>query len=306
VDQSYHEFQVCAGFFDDMENGQGSWTHQSGTFGYEDEWHMSQEMNYNPLDQWSWKCGDAGGGNYANRNHSILVTPEVPLYSGSVLKFWHWMEAESSDAVEAWDGGLVEVSTDGGSNWTQITPDGGYKFTIVDNPASPFQAGTPCFSGYFDWRQEEFDLSSYAGYMVNFRFNFGTDGYVTREGWYIDDVCVYYCLEPGVEESDNYRRVPVVYGMTSPYPNPSSRASSVRLMIPARSLVQLRVYNSAGQLVTTLADGVENPGYKVLQWDGTDAQERDVPSGIYFFDLRCSREGRDTFAKTSKTILLKK
>jgi hypothetical protein len=305
LDESYHDFQVCMGFFDDMENGQGDWTHQFGSFGYVDQWHMSQSRKHNPLDQWSWKCGDVGGGDYANRNHSLLVTPDVEVVSGSVLRFWHWMEAESLNDNQAWDGGFVEVSTDGGSNWNHITPVGGYKFTIVDNPVSPYPEGTPCFSGSFGWRQEEFDISATSG-LLQFRFNFGTDGYVVREGWYIDDASVYYCTEPGVNESMHYMRIPVVYGMSEPYPNPFSQGSSIRLELPAKSHVQLRVYNMAGQLVATLADGLMGPGYESVDWDGTDADERAVPNGVYFVDLRCSRQGEKTFARTSKTILLRK
>jgi len=304
-DESYHEFQVCIGFFDDMENGQGDWTHQYGSFGYVDEWHMSQSRNYNPLDQWSWKCGATGGGGYANRNHSLLITPEVDVASGSVLRFWHWMEAETLDDSQAWDGGLVEVSTDGGTNWSQIAPVDGYKFTIVDNPVSPYPGGTPCFSGRFDWRQEEFDLSAFTG-LLRFRFNFGTDGYVVREGWYIDDVSVYYCTEPGIDEFVQRARIPVVYGMSDPYPNPFSHSASIRLQLPARSHVELRIYNTAGQVINTLLDGPVDAGYMLMEWDGTDARQRAVPNGIYFFDLKCSRQGQNAFARTSKTILLKK
>jgi hypothetical protein len=57
----------------------------------------------------------------------------------------------------------------------------------MDNPASPFAPDTPCFSGSHDWKQETFDLSAYTG-IANIRFRFGSDGYVTEEGWYIDDV----------------------------------------------------------------------------------------------------------------------
>jgi hypothetical protein len=84
----------------------------------------------------------------------------------------------------------VEISTNGGSSWTQITPAGGYPYTIRDNPESPFSAGTPCFSGNHDWMLATFDLSSFSG-AVNIRFRFGSDGYTTAEGWYIDDVAVY-------------------------------------------------------------------------------------------------------------------
>jgi hypothetical protein len=305
-DMSYHSFQVCFGFFDDMESGQGDWTHAAGgPFGYVDQWHLSQYRNYDPLELWSWKCGGTDSADYANRNHSLLVTPDIDIAAGSVMSFWHWMEAETLDDAEAWDGGLVEISTDGGSNWTQIVPDDGYKFTIVDNPGSPFAAGTPCFSGSFDWRRETFDISSYSGY-VQFRFNFGSDGYVVREGWYVDEASVYFCPEPGAMETSRSRRIPLFYRMSEPSPNPFSRSSSLRLELPAKSHVELKVYNAAGQLVRTLVNGTEEPGYTLVNWDGRDDSQREVPNGMYFCRLVCSREGRVFFDKASKVVLLRK
>ncbi len=97
------------------------------------------------------------------------------------------MDAEIEGSGWAWDGGIVEISTDMGKTWIQIEPEGGYPYKILDNPASPFEPGTPCFSGRHDWKEEVFDLSAYSG-AVYVRFRFGTDGYVTEEGWYIDDV----------------------------------------------------------------------------------------------------------------------
>jgi hypothetical protein len=303
-DQSYHSFEICAGFFDDMENGPGNWTHQSGGGAWIDQWHLSQTRNCNPLDSTSWKCGDTGGDTYANSNFSLLKTSPLNIESGSVMRFWHWMAAETLDAGQAWDGGLVQWSTDGGSTWPQLTPQGGYKFTIVDNPASPFNAGTPCFSGAFGWRMETFDLGGYSG-TAQFRFVFGSDGFVGFEGWYMDEVSVYFCPEPGIEERTYPLGIPVSYGMSQPYPNPSPLGSSIRLQLPARARVELKVYDRAGRLVRNLMDGVEAPGYKTVLWDGRDSKKAVAPNGIYFFNLVCSESGKTVFSRTAKITLLR-
>jgi hypothetical protein len=175
------------GFTDDMESGENGWTHYAVTSGYLDEWHLETYRSNSPTH--SWKCGGSGGGDYSNYVDAGLVTPLVVLEPGSELTFWHWMDAEVESGEWAWDGGIVEISTDMGGTWVQIEPEGGYPYQIVDNPDSPFPPGTPCFSGRHDWKEEVFDLSSYSG-AVYIRFRFGTDGYVTEEGWYIDDVKV--------------------------------------------------------------------------------------------------------------------
>lgn len=175
------------GFEDQMESGAGFWMHSNVTSGYFDEWHMATNRFHSPGT--SWKAGGPGTDNYADMSDGGLVTPPFLLPSNPVLTFWHWIDAELDANPElAWDGAIVMIST-GGGLWTQISPEGGYPFSIVENPASPFEPGTPCYSGQFGWQQAEFDLSAYSG-VVQLMFRFGSDGYVTEEGWYIDDVLV--------------------------------------------------------------------------------------------------------------------
>ena len=177
---------LLGGFTDDMEGGTNGWTHYSVTGGYLDQWHQSTQRNHTTGGTTAWKCGSTGSGNYADYVDAGLETPAIELQGNSNLLFWHWIDAEVQDSQQAWDGGIVEISMDGGA-FTQITPTGGYPYTILDNPDSPFAGGTPCFSGSYGWQQEEFDLSGYSG-SAKIRFRFGSDGLVTAEGWYIDDV----------------------------------------------------------------------------------------------------------------------
>ncbi|MCU1537748.1 MAG: family metalloprotease domain protein [Humibacillus sp.] len=85
--------------------------------------------------------------------------------------------ATTSASVDAWVQGNLEVdydylygevSTNGGSTWTQV--------------------GTPV-NGVFAWSKKSWDLSAYKGQSVQFRFRVSTDGGVSSEA-YIDDVTV--------------------------------------------------------------------------------------------------------------------
>ena len=176
-------------FEDDMESGEGYWTHSSVTPSYYDEWHQSGHRVHSGAT--SWKAGGPDDAHYTDNADGGLVTPPFLLPTYPVLTFWHWMDAEvdSADHSQAWDGSVIMISSGDGS-WDQITPEGGYPCSIIDNPASPFEAGTPCFSDSHGWEQEVFDLSAYSG-VVQIMFRFGSDGYVTEEGWYVDDVVVY-------------------------------------------------------------------------------------------------------------------
>ncbi|MBN1212211.1 MAG: C10 family peptidase [candidate division Zixibacteria bacterium] len=172
------------GLADDFESGENFWTHRSQTLTYNDEWHMENYRSHSSTN--SWKAGGWGSDFYSDNLDAALISPPFLLPDYAELKFWHWIDAEIGTGSEAWDGGILMIST-GDGQWTQITPEGGYPYEIVDNPASPFEPGTPCFSGAYDWSEVTVDLSAYSG-VVQLMFRFGTDGYVTREGWYVDDI----------------------------------------------------------------------------------------------------------------------
>ena len=171
------------GIFNSVEAGEGTWTH-AGTF---DLWHVSTQRNHSPNGQQSWKCGDTGSGNYAGGMDATLTTQEFNLAENSMLTFWHWMQAELSTSYpgQCYDGGMVEITTNGGQSWEQITPSNGYPYTT--RGTGPFGVDVPVFSGEHDWEQVFFDLSTYTG-TVQIRFHFGSDNAVELEGWYVDDI----------------------------------------------------------------------------------------------------------------------
>lgn len=172
------------GFADDMENGKGFWRHTVIVPGFSEQWHLESYRAHSGIT--SWKAGRSGELNYSNYQDACLITPPFLLPESAELTFWHWMEAETGSSTTAWDGGAVFISQQDGQ-WFQIFPEGGYPYTIIENPANPLGAETPCYSGIHDWTQEIFDLSMYSG-VVQIMFRFGIDGAVTEEGWYIDDV----------------------------------------------------------------------------------------------------------------------
>lgn len=176
----------------DMEDGAPDWTHSVVLPGFNDQWHLSTQQNHTAGGVQSWKCGDTNFGNYANLLDAGLVSQEYAIDNGSRLSFWHIMSAEISSTYPgyAYDGGLVEMSVDGGG-WTLITPVGGYPYLVrVGGSPGPFPAETPIFSGFSNgWEQVSFELTGITG-DVRFRFRFGSDGSAAEEGWFIDDVLV--------------------------------------------------------------------------------------------------------------------
>ncbi len=113
----------------------------------------------------------------------------LPSNVTSELSFWQWYDIE--DGLSHYDGGNVKISTDGGSTW-QLLGDYLNPYPVesasVNNEGIP---GEPCFSGSTgEWEIVSFDLSDFAGETVRFRWHFGSDTSVHKDGWYIDNVTV--------------------------------------------------------------------------------------------------------------------
>ncbi|MFH0778110.1 MAG: M6 family metalloprotease domain-containing protein, partial [Candidatus Eisenbacteria bacterium] len=184
-------YSVSRRFFVGVSDTVGfyDWTHGPVTAKYNDQWHLSTNKNHTTGDYSSWKCGSTSiTGVYLNLLDASLYTASFYCGPGTRLTFWHMMDAEYKvGTFGAWDGGVVDISVEGGP-WQRITPASGYPYVTLSSPDSPFPVGTACFSGSSSvWKYVEFDLSGYTG-RAKIRFRFGSDGAIGRKGWYIDDM----------------------------------------------------------------------------------------------------------------------
>ncbi|MBO9662132.1 choice-of-anchor B family protein [Dokdonella sp.] len=134
-----------------------------------------------------------------------LVTPELQLTAAqeSTLSFWSvW------DTQQGRDGGVVEISTDAGANWTRLTPLGGYPGTINSGGTlCGVAVGSGAFTGlgHFTWSPQEVDLSAYAGQTVKLRWLYRSDQSTNGEGWFVDDVALTHAQVPGMCVADSER-----------------------------------------------------------------------------------------------------
>jgi alpha-N-arabinofuranosidase len=94
--------------------------------------------------------------------------------------------------------------------------------------------------------------------------------------------------------------MPSNYKLWQNYPNPFNGGTNIRYHLPRGGAAALRIYNSLGQLVKTLAEEHHRPGEHQLFWDATDELGEEVASGVYFCTLQA-----DDFRKTCKMILLR-
>jgi subtilisin-like proprotein convertase family protein len=102
---------------------------------------------------------------------------------GNTLSFWH-----SYDSEAGFDGGVVEISTNGGTTWVDLGARmfvGGYNSSITGSPLGTRSAFTGNSGGFI---QTLVDLSPYSGQSIMIRFRFGSDASVGGTGWFVDDI----------------------------------------------------------------------------------------------------------------------
>jgi len=69
------------------------------------------------------------------------------------------------------------------------------------------------------------------------------------------------------------------------YPNPFNGQTRIEYGLPEERHVRLMIFNALGQLITTLVDETQSPGYKRVLWNGKDKHGLPVSSGIYLYTL---------------------
>ncbi|MBU1692816.1 MAG: immune inhibitor A, partial [Verrucomicrobia bacterium] len=173
------------GFRDDMELGGEGWSHS----GVNDLWHRSTRRAFSGAQ--AWYAGSEATGEYTDGMDARLVCGPVTVRGNAALNFRYYADTEVKNATQTYDGGLVEISTNGGSSYQRIEPNGGYPYRIVGGSGSPFTNGTPCLAGTGGgWQSSSFSLAAWAGRDVLLAFRFGSDSSKVSEGWYVDDVAV--------------------------------------------------------------------------------------------------------------------
>lgn len=181
-----------------VESGAAGWSHSGAV----DLWTLS--TNRFTSSSTAWYCGNPTPRTYGSSMHAKLDSPPMAIPDGAQLSFNHWIHCELDEQWyrrgwlpnNCWDGGIVEISTNQGISFQQITPVGGYPNLISGYSASPWPDRTPCFAGTGSWSKAVFDLSAFSGSIAIIRFHFGSDDNTEEEGWYLDDIVVSPVVAP--------------------------------------------------------------------------------------------------------------
>ncbi|MCK4545802.1 MAG: hypothetical protein KAW17_00030 [Candidatus Eisenbacteria sp.] len=252
-----------AGLEDDMESGEGGWTHA----GTNDLWHLTDHRCHSGTH--SWYCGTAGH-QYQNNTNAALFTPEFVVPDSGHFSFWCYFDV----TIYGVDGMFVELWN--GGEWHRLDYIG---------------SGGALDSTLFvcDWAEQAYDLSEFApGSTAQVRFWLKTDGTDTAEGFYVDDVVIMSLggQMTAVETPGGCEAGAISFSLRCTSPNPMGDETCWRLSLPGAGHVSAHIYDARGRLVTTLADGFMTGGDHEFRWNGRTERGARAPAGVFFLRLR--------------------
>lgn len=191
----------------DFETGDQGWT--SGANVGSNTWALSG-VNPNSGAQ-HWHVDDV-----ASESDQFLASPAMAIPSDLndlTFRFFDFQNFEAPPGPdECWDGGVLEVSTNGGTDFVEVVnadlltnPYDGVLRNTTSNPLGGRDAWCDTAQPYTDSRVDISDLAGEGD--VVFRFRIGTDTAFGAPGWDIDDVKVVGCtsvpiFQEGFESPD--------------------------------------------------------------------------------------------------------
>ncbi len=196
-------------------------------------WSVTSATYYSPSSSFT----ESVSGNYQNNaNKTFMLNQNIDLtnaVAAGVSFYAKW------DIETDYDFCQFQVSTDNGATW--IGQCGNY--TVPGNSAngSVQPNNKPVYEGtQSSWVLEEINLSDYLGQVIKVRFQFRSDGGVTKDGFYFDDFKVAYNISDASVNELN------LIAMMSP--NPANESATLNLSRPLDN-GKVEVYDQNGKLV---------------------------------------------------------
>ena len=113
----------------------------------------------------------------------------------------------------------------------------------------------------------------------------------------VAEVAVGVGIEVSVEEPNIS---PSRFELHQNYPNPFNPSTNIKFDIAQNSHVSITIFNLTGQKVSTLINRHLNIGSYIIIWHGLDDNGSQVPSGMYFYEMRTP-----SYQSIKKLVLVK-
>ncbi|MEW6509230.1 MAG: T9SS type A sorting domain-containing protein [Bacteroidota bacterium] len=115
------------------------------------------------------------------------------------------------------------------------------------------------------------------------------DWYWTSDGYWDD-----FSLTTVLQKQSSEIQIPISFSLQN-YPNPFNPTTKIGFSLPQKDHVQLKVFDSIGREVASLANGIFEPGKHEIEFNAVN-----LPSGVYFYNIITSHN-----LATKKMLLIK-
>lgn len=225
----------------------------------------------------SWLAGEGGN----NLNDDWVWTDSLRIQNGDSLIWWMLIGSTPGiapylDSVQVW----VCSAQNPNSTISKLA-------TIKSNDSAGIHLNNNV------WTRHKYNLSSFAGQRIYIAFRY----YIPIQSalWCnIDDLFIGNHSAIGIKKISS--ELPGSFLLKQNYPNPFNPKTTIEFSVPLNDFILLEVYNSLGQLISTLVR--ENLSAGIYS---TDFDASSLTSGVYFFRLNSSIG----YSSVRKMVLIK-
>ena len=152
--------------------------------------------------------------------------------------------------------------------------------------------------GYYVTPNEPFQINASEGEVVQFYYTYSYNGLEANTSDNPHSYEIGSCNNSNLNTS--IELLPKNYTLNQNYPNPFNPITTLKYSLPSRVKVRLTIYDMMGEVVKTLIEEHQNPGYKLVQWDATNSRGYPVSAGVYIYNIEAGN-----FRQSKKMIFLK-
>ncbi len=207
-----------------------------------------------------------------------------------------WMKTYGGTADER--AFTIQTTADGGyalSGYTDTYGAGFFDFYLVKTDGDGDTLWTRTYGGTNQEMADDMELTDDGGFVLTgYTHSFGAG---SRPDIYLVKTDA-NGLITSLPDDQNYQIAD--FRLFQNYPNPFNPVTTISYVLNKATDVNLSIYDTAGRLVNTLVNTKQAPGFKSIQWSGTDFRGTRVSSGIYICALKANN-----FKESLKMVLLK-
>ncbi len=251
---------------------QGIWERADPQGKFSDTWGFTQPEN-DHTDPVGTNCfvTDSRGGAWSvydvDGGRTTILSPVFDWSTrtgiGSI-RFWSFFfDYQPTDDQFRWS-----VSNDGGTTWTDL----GHVEGMNQN----------------DWIfHKTYFSDDQVAFTNQMRFRFQMEDVNTATTCAeaaVDDIVIRVndCVQTGVDDG----LLPLSFQVDQNRPNPFNPRTSIRFGLPAAGRVSVDLFDASGRKIRTLIDERRDAGFHTVVWDGRDAENHPVGSGVYYYTVK--------------------